>query len=603
VEQKFNFKNSFMKKAVLLLIFNRSETTQKVFEAIRIAKPPRLYVASDGARLGKEGEADEVEKARDIVLKNIDWQCEVKTLLRERNLGCRKAVSDAITWFFENEEDGIILEDDCLPSQSFFYFCEELLDYHRNNKSVMHISGDQFVADYDNGSSYYFAKIMHCWGWASWADRWKYYGDDLSNFNDKDIEKFSNDKNVQNYWLDILKKMQNKEIDSWAYQWLFKIIEQGGICINPIKNLISNIGFGISSTHTRNKDDPSANLNACEITEIVHPVELVVDEFAVDYIYKNVLGILMTHSIIAKKMNWKYYNQKFEYEEKFNDLAWPWVGHRYFAYDLVANLKPKRIVELGTHYGTSLWSFSQAAKDQNIGVEINAVDTWQGEKHAGFYGEEVFETVNQIKDKYYPNQKINLFRKTFDEALDEFEDNSIDILHIDGLHTYEAVKHDFEAWFPRIKNGGVVLFHDIVVNRDDFGVYKLWRELKGEYQTMEFRHSYGLGVLFKKEVSDVFKFSDDLELHYSYFLDDIENGKISKLQQENSDYEDIIEQEKKIITQKEQEIIILNQTVQQKEQEINLIRSSRFWKIRTLYLKFKFLIFSPKKFVKKYLKI
>ena len=100
-------------------------------------------------------------------------------------------------------------------------------------------------------------------------------------------------------------------------------------------------------------------------------------------------------------MKWKYFNPKFEYEEKFNDLSWSWAGHKYFAYDLVVNLKPKVIVELGTHYGTSLWSFSQAVKDQNLDTELFAVDTWQGEKHAGFYGEEVFETVNEIKNQFY----------------------------------------------------------------------------------------------------------------------------------------------------------------------------------------------------------
>src|SRR4030042_6746648 len=166
-------------------------------------------------------------------------------------------------------------------------------------------------------------------------------------------------------------------------------------------------------------------------------------------------------------MNWKYHKPKFEYEEIFKDFGWPWAGHKYFAYDLVADIKPKRIVELGTHYGTSLWAFSQSVKDHQIDTEINAVDTWKGEEHAGFYGEEVFEMVKQIKNKYYPKLKINLIRKTFDEAVSDFEDGSIDVLHIDGLHTYEGVKHDYKVWKNKVKDDGIVLFHDIFVKEND----------------------------------------------------------------------------------------------------------------------------------------
>jgi len=280
-----------MKKPVLFLIFNRPDTTQKVFEAIRSAKPPRLYVASDGARFSKEGEKDIVEKTRKLVLNNIDWDCEVKTLLREENAGCRKAVSEAITWFFENEEDGIILEDDCSPDQSFFKFCEDLLGYYKDNKKIKHISGDQFIPGFDNGSSYYFAKIMHCWGWASWADRWKLYGINLEDYSEKNIEKFSDDENVQKYWLNILRTMKKNSVDSWAYQWAFRIVEHDGLCINPSVNLISNIGFDISGTHTVDAMNPFANMKTYEMENIIHPKSLDVDVVAVDYIYQNHFGI------------------------------------------------------------------------------------------------------------------------------------------------------------------------------------------------------------------------------------------------------------------------------------------------------------------------
>jgi len=280
-----------MNKAILFLIFNRPETTRLVFEEIKKAKPPRLYLASDGPRLHKEGEFEIVQETRKMVLDGINWDCEVKTLFRDENLGCGKAVSSAITWFFENERDGIILEDDCLPSESFFVFCEQLLDYYRDDKRVMHISGDQFIYDFKGEASYYFAKIQHVWGWASWADRWNHYDFDLMNYDEKNVKKFSEDRNVQKYWLNILKMMKQKKIDTWDYQWTFKIVEMSGMCINPSKNLISNIGFGVNSTHTSDENNALANLPTFNIGEIRHPKIVKFNWDAINWIYENHFGI------------------------------------------------------------------------------------------------------------------------------------------------------------------------------------------------------------------------------------------------------------------------------------------------------------------------
>lgn len=263
---------------------------------------------------------------------------------------------------------------------------------------------------------------------------------------------------------------------------------------------------------------------------------------------------------------WKYNYCKFEYEELFNDLAWPWAGHKYFAYDLIVNKKPKRIVELGTHYGTSLWSFSQAVKDNDIDCELNAIDTWQGESHAGFYGEEVFDTVKKIKDIYYSKLKINLIRKTFDEALDDFEDGSVDILHIDGLHTYDAVRHDFDTWFPKVKKDGIILLHDIVVKKGDFGVNQLWNELKKSFKTMEFHYSYGLGVLFLDTEKNLIKKIEDIELEYAYIVENREHEKINYINAKVDNFSSII---------------------MLKNLEIDKMKSSKFWKLRDLYLKIK----------------
>ena len=280
-----------MNKAVLFIIFNRLSTTKRVFNEIRKAKPPRLYIASDGPRNTIQGEDKIIEKIRKYIIDNINWDCEVKTLFRKKNRGCGLSVSEAITWFFKNENDGIILEDDCLPNQSFFYFCETLLDKYKNNKLIWHISGDQFIPDYESKYSYYFAKIQHCWGWASWADRWNNYSYDLTNYSEINLKKFSNNTNVQKYWEYILHKMKNNEIDTWDYQWLFKIVEMNGLCINPSKNMITNIGFGTHATHTMNKNDPNSKLKSCSISKIIYTPEIKLDIRATNLIYSLHFGI------------------------------------------------------------------------------------------------------------------------------------------------------------------------------------------------------------------------------------------------------------------------------------------------------------------------
>jgi hypothetical protein len=282
---------SEFKTPILFLIFNRPNVTKRVFEVIRKTKPSRLYIASDGPRKDKKGESELVKQTRDLVLDNIDWNCKIVTLFRDKNLGCGRAVSGAITWFFNQEAEGIILEDDCLPNQSFFLFCEKLLDHYRENKNIMHISGDQFIPDFNNGASYYFAKNMHCWGWASWADRWKDYRFNLVNYDEKNLEKISDNKMVQSYWLNYLKQMKDGYINTWDYQWLFKIFEKEGLCINPSKNLVSNIGFGEYSTNGFKEDNPNVNLPTFEIKEIVHPKEIRIDKKAIDYIFRIHYGI------------------------------------------------------------------------------------------------------------------------------------------------------------------------------------------------------------------------------------------------------------------------------------------------------------------------
>jgi len=263
--------------AVLFLVFNRLDTTKQVFEAIRHAKPPRLYVAADGARANKEGEVDKTQVVRDYIMQNIDWKCEVKTLFREENLGCKYAVSGAITWFFDNEEQGIILEDDCLPSQSFFWYCEELLEMYKDDLRVWHISGDNFQNGIARGEgAYYFSQFNHVWGWASWGNRWEKYDVEMKSYKDflenKIIKKLFLTKKEQRYWTNIFMNVSKGKIDTWDYQWTYTIWCNSGLSILPNKNLISNIGFGPDAVHTKDLESKQSKIARSDLNlPLVNP--------------------------------------------------------------------------------------------------------------------------------------------------------------------------------------------------------------------------------------------------------------------------------------------------------------------------------------------
>ena len=244
-----------LKTAVLFLVFNRPDTTRQVFEAIRKAEPPRLYIAADGPRVEKAGEAEKCEQARRIATQ-VDWECEVKTLFREKNLGCRVAVSSAIDWFFENEEEGIILEDDCLPSQSFFWFCEELLERYRDDRRIMMISGDNFQFGRKRTLySYYFSRYPHIWGWALWRRAWEKYDVNMNLWPEIReggwLYDYLEDGSLVKFWHRNFDWTYNDKIDTWDHQFTFACMIHRGLCILPNDNLVSNIGFGLDASKTK----------------------------------------------------------------------------------------------------------------------------------------------------------------------------------------------------------------------------------------------------------------------------------------------------------------------------------------------------------------
>jgi len=242
---------------ILILIYNRPNLTKQLCLQIAKVKPTRIYIASDGPKNG-EIDKDKVELSRFNAVTSITWDCEIKENFNQENLGCRIAVSEAINWFFDNEEMGIILEDDCMPSESFFYYCQQLLEYYKYDERIYSISGFNQQNIFNVENDYFFSKLGNCWGWASWRRCWKDYDVEIKDF--KIFEKSDGFKNALGSSLGAIKKkmifdgvLLNKS-DSWALQWGYLRHKNNGLTCIPSRSLIKNIGFGSDATHTIFKD-------------------------------------------------------------------------------------------------------------------------------------------------------------------------------------------------------------------------------------------------------------------------------------------------------------------------------------------------------------
>lgn len=282
-----------MQSPVLFLVFNRPTPTAKVFEAIRAVRPPRLYVAADGPRADREGEAVRCAEVRRIATQ-VDWPCEVRTLFRDENLGCKAAVSSAITWFFEQEAEGVILEDDCVPHPEFFSYCDTLLERYRNDERVWVVTGDNFQQGIRRGdASYYFSKYNHVWGWASWRRAWWHYQGDIPFWPDwrrsADWMEHAADPVERRYWTQIFDRIHRNEIDTWDYPWTACIWYHGGLTATPNTNLVMNIGFGPDATHTRSGAEDH-EIAVAPLGTIIHPVSVVRDVDADKYTFDMAFG-------------------------------------------------------------------------------------------------------------------------------------------------------------------------------------------------------------------------------------------------------------------------------------------------------------------------
>jgi len=268
---------------VVLIIFKRPDTTERVFEAIRQARPTKLFVIADGPRADRPGEAEKCAAAR-AVIDRVDWDCEVIKNYSEINLGCGKRVASGLNWFFENEPEGIILEDDCLPDSTFFPYAEEMLIRYRDDKRIMSISGNQFYGDeYKIPHSYSFSRYSHMWGWASWRRAWQYYDRDMTQWpmlRNTNWLMIVGDKNIffKHYWTQQFDKTFIGEIDTWDYQWFFSCWSHSGLTIVPSLNLVRNIGHGEDATHTIYIDNWLSNLPLQSlIFPLSHPPSVIRD--------------------------------------------------------------------------------------------------------------------------------------------------------------------------------------------------------------------------------------------------------------------------------------------------------------------------------------
>lgn len=272
-----------MNTPVAFVLFNRPDTTRRVFAAIRERRPARLLVIADGPRPARAGELARCHEARAVVDQGVDWPCEVQRCYSDENLGCKRRLSSGFDWLFQQVEEAIILEDDCLPHPSFFPYCEELLAKWRDDERIMSICGTNLGLPLrTDGASYGFTRTPHCWGWASWRRAWRNYDVAMQAwpaFRDAGrLDDVLRDRGLRSRYRRNFDRLHAGRIDTWDWQWTFACWMNHGLCAVPRENLVSNIGFGAAASHTTGTSR-LANLPTRAISlPLNHPPHLVVDE-------------------------------------------------------------------------------------------------------------------------------------------------------------------------------------------------------------------------------------------------------------------------------------------------------------------------------------
>lgn len=368
-----------MNTPLLFIIFNRPEPTRIVFEEIRKAKPKKLFVAADGPRLDRPEDVEKCRLTREII-KNIDWPCEVKTLFQEQNLGCKVGATTGITWFFDNVEEGIILEDDCLPDQSFFRFCEEMLEKYRNEPKVVMISGYNIAGVYDSKFSYIFSKYGGLWGWATWKRSWKQYDITMnlwrSKKNQKIIKKAIGDRNEWNYKQRLYEQTFNGQKDTWDYQWETYRLLHGQLSVLPTKNLIENLGFGADATHTIAIESPLL-------------------------IKRNELYFPLTYNTDPLEAN-KKYDMLLRPKIKVSNIIMSKIKNKII--DSIKNVTPPLLYEsvkkiiLRKKYNPK-WNVIKYKPLDGVRIFFDSSGNWQNKMMIGTYDSFLFDTIKSMPHK------------------------------------------------------------------------------------------------------------------------------------------------------------------------------------------------------------
>ena len=308
------------KTPVLLIAYRRPDTTKQVIDAIRVAAPERMFVACDGPNLKNPGEAERVAATRALIEREIDWPCKIERRYSDTNQGCKMGPSNAITWFFEKVEEGIILEDDCVAHPDFFPYCAELLERFRHDGRVWHISGNNYQDGQLRGDgSYYFSHTTHCWGWATWRRCWKHYDRDLKRWPALKasglMETIFEDPTARSYWAGI---WDNVLPDAWDYQWCFTVFSERGLSVVPNRNLVSNVGFGPDGTHCL-AEDPLSNMPVSKIYPLTHPTSMLTNAAADAYNFDRVFGADAARRNAAARYNNSFFGKnKLRLQNLFN---------------------------------------------------------------------------------------------------------------------------------------------------------------------------------------------------------------------------------------------------------------------------------------------
>jgi hypothetical protein len=287
---------------ILFIIYKNPSITKIVFDKIRELKPTVLFISADGAKTDLYEDVAEITATREVT-ELIDWDCNIYRRYSEKNLGCKLAVSGAITWFFENVEQGIILEYDCLPSTDFFVFCESLLEKYKNDIQISSITGNNFdyvmnnngsLSSERNSASYYYSSLAKIWGWATWRRAWNNFDINLSKFQEYQNSNFITNqvikKKHQKYWMNKIRQVvEGKNKTTWAFIWVFTHLSNKSFCVTPSVNLVSNIGFSDLGTHARNPKDILSNIPIIPMSMPLKTPKVVEINFLADARFTNLL--------------------------------------------------------------------------------------------------------------------------------------------------------------------------------------------------------------------------------------------------------------------------------------------------------------------------